>query len=67
LSIFRNSDSQLRNETIKDITNDLGQPSAAPSHIYDKQRKQAFTVEMHGHLLAIQRDFAEGKMMVPKG
>ena len=53
-------------KTIKDITNNLGQPSAAPSHIYDPQTKRIWTAEDHGHLRAVRSDMAAGKMMVPK-
>lgn len=45
-------------KTIKDITNNLGQPSAAPSHVYDRQTKKIYTTEMHGHLRAVRRDIA---------
>jgi hypothetical protein len=55
-------------KTIKDITNNLGQSSAAAAtHVYDRQNKKIYTAEDHGHLHAIRRDFAEGKMVVPKG
>jgi hypothetical protein len=53
-------------KSIKDITNNLGQPSAAASHVYDPQTKRIWTAEMHGHLRGIRRDMAAGKMMVPK-
>jgi hypothetical protein len=53
-------------KTIKDITNNLGQPSAAPSHVYDPQTRKIYTAEDHGHLRAVRRDMADGKMMVPK-
>jgi hypothetical protein len=53
-------------KTIKDIAHTLGQPSAAPSHVYDRQTKKIFTAEDHGHLRAVRRDFVNGRMMVPK-
>jgi hypothetical protein len=53
-------------KTIKDIRNNLGQPSAAPSHVYDPSTKRIWTTEVHGHLRAVRRDFAAGKMMVPR-
>jgi hypothetical protein len=53
-------------KTIKDIINNLGQSSAAPSHVYDRSTKKIWTAEDHGHLRAVRRDFAEGKMMVPR-
>jgi hypothetical protein len=53
-------------KTIKDITSNIGQPSATPSHIYDKQTKRIWTAEDHGHLRAVRNDMADGKMMIPK-
>jgi hypothetical protein len=53
-------------KTIKDITNNLGLSSAAPSHIYDPSTKRIWTAEDHGHLRAVRRDMANGRMMVPK-
>jgi hypothetical protein len=53
-------------KTIKDITNNLGQPSAAPSHVYDPQTKKIYSTEMHGHLRAVRRDFVNGRLMIPK-
>jgi hypothetical protein len=53
-------------KTIKDITNNLSQSSASPSHVYDRQTRKIYTAEMHGHLRPVRRDFAAGKMMVPK-
>jgi hypothetical protein len=52
--------------TIKDIINNLGQSSAAPSHVYDPSTKRIYTAEDHSHLRAVRRDFAAGKMMVPR-
>jgi hypothetical protein len=52
-------------KTIKDIANNLGQPSAPPSHVYDPQTKRIWTAEDHGYLRAVRRDFAAGKMMIP--
>jgi hypothetical protein len=53
-------------KTIKDITNNIGQPSATPTHIYDRQNKKIYTVEHHGHLRAVRSDFANGRMMIPR-
>jgi hypothetical protein len=53
-------------KVIKDIINNLGQPSAAPTHVYDPQTKRIWTAEDHGHLRAVRNDMAAGKMMVPK-
>jgi hypothetical protein len=53
-------------KTIKDIADSLGQPSAAPTHVYDPQTKKIYTTEMHGHLRAVRRDMAAGRMMIPK-
>jgi hypothetical protein len=53
-------------KTIKDITNNLGQPSAAPSHVYDPSTMRIWTAEDHGHLRAVRVDMAEGKLMVPR-
>jgi hypothetical protein len=53
-------------KTIKDIAANLGQSSAAPSHVYDPQTKRIWTAEMHEHLRAVRRDFANGRMMMPK-
>jgi hypothetical protein len=53
-------------KTIKDITNNLGHPSAAPSHVYDPQTRRIWTAEDHGHLRAVRKAFADGKMVVPK-
>ena len=53
-------------KTIKDIVDNLSQPSAAPSHVYDPQTKRIWTAEDHGHLRAIRRHMAVGKRMVPK-
>jgi hypothetical protein len=52
-------------KTIKDITNRVGQPSAAPSHIDDHKQKKIYTTEMHGHL-RVRRDFVNGRMVIPK-
>jgi hypothetical protein len=51
---------------IKDIMNNVDLPSAVPTHVYDKQTKKIYTAEMHGHLRAVRRDFANGRMMIPK-
>ena len=53
-------------KTIKDITNNLGQLSAVPSHVYDPSTRRTWTVEDHGHLRAVRRDFANGRLMIPK-
>jgi hypothetical protein len=53
-------------KTIKDITNNVGQPSAAPSHVYDRQTKKIYTAEDHGHLRAVRKDMAAGQMMIPR-
>jgi hypothetical protein len=53
-------------KTIKDITNNLPQPSAGPTHVYDRQTKRIWTTEDHGHLRAVRRDMANGRMMVPR-
>jgi hypothetical protein len=52
--------------TIKDITNNLGQPSAAPTHVYDPSTKRIWTAKDHGHHRAVRRDFTNGRMMIPK-
>ncbi len=51
---------------IRDIATNVGQPSAAPSHVYDPGQRKIYTVEDHGHLRAVRRDFANGRMMVPR-
>jgi hypothetical protein len=51
---------------VKELQEKLGQPSAAPTHIYDPQQKKIYTAEMHGHLRAVRRDVANGRMMVPR-
>jgi hypothetical protein len=52
--------------TIKDIAT-LGQPSAAPTHVYDPQTKKIWTAEMHGHLRAVRNDMAAGRpVWIPK-
>ena len=53
-------------KTIKDITDNVGQSSAAPTHIYDRQNKKIYSAEDHGHLRAVRKDFAAGRMMVPR-
>ena len=53
-------------KTVKDIANNEGQPSAAPSHVYDRQTKKIWTAEDHGHLRAVRRDMANGRLMIPK-
>jgi hypothetical protein len=53
-------------KTIKDIAQTLGQPSAAPTHVYDPSTKRIRTTEDHGHLRAVRMDMANGRMMVPK-
>jgi hypothetical protein len=52
--------------TIKDITNNLGQSSTASTHVYDRQGKKIYSAEDHGHLRAVPRDFANGRMMISK-
>jgi hypothetical protein len=51
---------------VKELQEKLGQPSAAPTHVYDPATKRIWTAEMHGHLRAVRRDFANGRMMVPR-
>jgi hypothetical protein len=53
-------------KTIRDIATNVGQSSAAPSHIYDPQTKKIWTSEDHGHLRAVRGDMADGRMMIPK-
>jgi hypothetical protein len=53
---------------VKELQEKLGQPSAAPiaTHIYDPGTKRIWTSEMHGHLRSVRRDFANGRMMIPR-
>jgi hypothetical protein len=56
----------MKMATIKDIAPNLGQPSAAPTHIYDPQTKKICPTEKKGHLRAVRRDMANGRMMIPR-
>ena len=40
--------------------------SAETTHIYDRSTNRIWTAEDHGHLRAVGRDFAAGRMMIPK-
>jgi hypothetical protein len=53
----------LRNDmkTIRDIAKNMDQPSAAPTHVYDRQTKKIYTQEMHGHLRSVRKAFADGQ------
>jgi hypothetical protein len=62
--LFESQDGTMKNA--KELHEKVGQPSAAPTHVYDPATKRIWTAEMHGHLSAVRRDFAAGKMMVPK-
>ena len=52
---------------VKDLKEHLGQPSAAPTHVYDRATKRTWTAERHGILRGVRRDIAEGRpVWIPK-
>jgi hypothetical protein len=48
-------------KTIKDITNSAGQPSGAPSHVYDHALKKIYAVDSHKRLLFSRKNEPKGR------
>lgn len=54
-------------KTIKDIINNLGQPSADPTHAYHPGLKKIFDVSTHDRVNEVTKALARGEsVMVPK-